>query len=146
MKDNFKIGDVVRVVTNEGKSYDGFVFKVPSAKKLLCMRVLESSKDKVPTAEQGWKRYGLGEDCCRVQPLDECTEINLISRASRQVVKEDFVHSRIYRNTIPGTDKRITYCRSESYGGWSFEEDDSTSLTESYSRAVQNKEEVENDG
>lgn len=135
-------GDVVRVVRNDNKVYDCFVVESVKHDNLFYGRVLESSKDKVATTD--WDRYGLKGNCiCQVR--DETKSVELLTK-SDDAVMEDMSHTVIYRNRIPGTNRKLTLCLSEGFGGWSDEEDEDPAILESYGRALRSRTEVRENG
>ena len=135
MDKNFNVGDVVQVTKTDGKVYDCFIVEKFNNHKLFCGRVLESSSDHVPTTS--WGRYGLKEDAI-VQLDEDCKNIELISHPEK-VQLEDANGAEVYRNTVPGTNKVLTFCvlPESSYGGWSADQSDQY-ITESMCDAVAN--------
>ena len=132
-KSNIKLetGDIVRVTRNDGKQYDMFITETFDRYNLLCGRVLESSKDKVATTS--WKRYNLEENgICQL--IDECSNISTLSEG-KKVELEGVDDTRLYQNTVPGTNKVLTFCLSEDFGGWSESSNTDDAILESCSRA-----------
>lgn len=122
-------GDIIEIVRNDGTSYECFVVNSLKEGRLLCGRVLDSSK----IATTSWDRYHLDGNCV-CQPVEECKTISLLSKGTR-IELEDESEALIYSNKIPGTNQEITFCLVEDRGGWSVSSDKSTAIVESYSSA-----------
>lgn len=135
-------GDIVKVSRNDGKVYDCFVIESLKDDNLFYGRVLESSRDKVPTT--CWKRYGL-EDNCIVQAQSEAKSVELLTK-SNHIVVEDLKDTHIYRNRIPGTSRTVTLSLSEGFGGWSEDRDEDSAIFESCSRMSNSKKEDTDNG
>ena len=136
---NFGVGDIVRVKRPDGKVFECFVTGLVGEGSLFYGKILPTSKYKV--RDTTWRRYGLEEDGV-IKMTNEC-EIKLISKG-RKVVLEDLPSTVIYENRLPGSGDKVTFCLTDDYGGWSFNEDNSEAIVESYTRARSNliKEEV----
>lgn len=122
-------GDIVQIVRNDGVTYECFIIDSLKEGRLLCGRVLDPSK----VATTSWERYHLKEDCV-CQPVEECKSISLVSKGTRIVV-EDQKDAKVFSNTIPGTNRELTFCLVEDHGGWSESSDKDIALVESYSSA-----------
>lgn len=129
-------GDIATITRAEdGKQYDAFIIEVYDNYGLFYGRVLESSKDKVATSS--WSRYGLEKDgVCQL--IDECSEIKVISKG-KAIKLEDVEDTCLYQNKIPGTNKTVTFCLSEDFGGWSESSDEEDAILESCSSASLSK-------
>lgn len=124
-------GDVARITRKDGKQYDAFIIEVYDRYNLVYGRVLESSKDKVATS--GWSRYSLKNDgICQL--MNECSNIEVISKGTK-IKLEEVDNASLYQNKIPGTNKVLTLCLTEDFGGWSDAQDENDAILESCSRA-----------
>lgn len=131
-------GDIVRVTRTDGRTYDCFVVEDYKSRGMFYGKVLKSSKDKV--ACSSWSRYGTKEDGI-LQIIDECKSVTLM-RPGRKTVLEDMDNTCIYQNKDPKSNETITFCLSEGFGGWSNEDDEGSSILESFNRTLESKREV----
>lgn len=129
-------GDIVKVVRKDGKTYECFVIEQVKRGKLFFGRVLNKSEGVSTTT---WHRYQLDGNCI-CQPVSECKSVELLSRAHQRITEDQSRSIKIYTNKIPGTQKMLTFCLDEDYGGWSENPDEEEALVESYSKAFSLKE------
>ena len=137
---SFDVGDIVRVERPDGKIFECFVTGLVGEGSLFYGKILPTSKDKVKGTT--WRRYGLEND--GVIRVTRESKINLLSKG-KKVVLEDLPSTVIYENRLPESGDKVTFCLTDDYGGWSFDEDTNEAIIESYTRARSNliKEEVQ---
>lgn len=129
MNKGISVGDIVRITRNDDKVYNCFVVESIGEQQAIYGRLLESSQDKVSAAT--WDRYGLvNEGVCTY--LEDCKFIEIISKGKTSLV-EDANDIKLYEN-LDGK-KKIIFCLSEGYGGWS-EQTDEEALLEACGRAT----------